>query len=132
MSPESFQLAQAWLKKASSDLAAARILIEGEQRHHDIGAYHCQQAAEKALKAYLTARETVFPKTHVLERLLELCYSTNAEFERFQRHAKELTPLGEEFRYPGEIEQPSSEEAQRALRLAEEVFSFCEQQLQRH
>jgi hypothetical protein len=62
MSPESLILAQAWLKKASSDLAAASILIHGEQKHLDVGSYHCQQAAEKAIKAYLTARETLFPK----------------------------------------------------------------------
>ncbi|MGI9087261.1 MAG: HEPN domain-containing protein [Chthoniobacterales bacterium] len=131
MSPESVELAQAWLKKAFSDLAAARLLIRGNERHLAIGAYHCQQVAEKALKAYLTARETIFPQTHVLEHLLEFCLSSNSEFQRFRRHTKELTPLADEFRYPGDAAEPTLEEAQGSLQMAEEVYAFCEVQLSR-
>lgn len=45
---------QAWIKKAESDLLTAQILIYGENKHFDTGVYHCQQAAEKSLKDYLT------------------------------------------------------------------------------
>lgn len=129
MSPESFSLAQAWLKKASSDLSAARILIEGDQKHFDIGSYHCQQAAEKALKGYLTAREILFPKTHSLEQLLDLATPSAGGFEQLRGHAKKLTPLVHEFRYPGDVSEPTSQEAEHALALAEEIYQFCEQQL---
>ena len=125
MSPESLILAQAWLKKASSDLAAASILIHGEQKHLDVGSYHCQQAAQKAIKAYLTARETLFPKTHSLEQLLDLCASPADTFEQLRGHAKRLTPLAHEFRYPGDVVEPTPEEANQALALAEEVYTFC-------
>jgi len=91
MSPESLILAGAWLKKASSDLAAASILIHGEQKHLDVGSYHCQQAAEKAIKAYLTARETLFPKTHSLEQLLDLCASPADTVELQHAQAVEST-----------------------------------------
>ena len=45
MSPESVELAREWLAKAHSDLATARLLIDGQEKHFDTGSYHCQQAA---------------------------------------------------------------------------------------
>ena len=54
--------AATWMGKADSDLASASILIEGDRKHLDTGSYHCQQAAEKALKAWLTANGAIFPK----------------------------------------------------------------------
>ena len=64
------RLVAGWLAKAEDDLRVARLLIAEENRLYGAGAYHCQQAAEKALKAWLAARNIVFPKTHDLETLL--------------------------------------------------------------
>jgi len=128
--PESQRLAEAWLTKAHSDLASARLLLHGSEKHLDTGSYHCQQAGEKALKAYLTAREIRFPKTHSLEPLVELCLQSSDAFASFRDHAKKLTPLVHQFRYPGEVEMPAAEDAEEALRLAEEIYRYCEQQLQ--
>ena len=44
--------AQAWLEKVELDFASARKLAIGEDTL-DNAAYHCQQAAEKALKAFI-------------------------------------------------------------------------------
>ncbi|BAZ30792.1 hypothetical protein NIES4074_32540 [Cylindrospermum sp. NIES-4074] len=43
-------LVQFWLKKSQRDLTAAQKLA---QELPDIAIYHCQQAAEKALKGFL-------------------------------------------------------------------------------
>lgn len=129
MTPESLDLARAWMAKARSDLATARILINGEEKHLDTGSYHCQQAAEKALKAWLTANEIVFPKTHSLEDLLALCIPSAAGFARFARHCEELTPLAHEFRYPGDLVEPDAKQAARALGLAKEIYTFSEEQM---
>lgn len=52
-----------WLLKADHDLRSARCLMSGDgEPLLDTAVYHCQQAAEKALKAYLTAHNVVFPK----------------------------------------------------------------------
>jgi hypothetical protein len=59
MTPESHHLECAWLAKAESDLATARLLIIGEEPYFDTGCYHCQQAADKAIKAWLTAVEAL-------------------------------------------------------------------------
>lgn len=61
------QLVGAWLAKAHSDLDTARLLIRDEKRLLDVAMYHCQQTAEKAIKAWLTAHDLIFPKTHALE-----------------------------------------------------------------
>jgi hypothetical protein len=44
------------LDKAERDLASALRLLEGEPPFPDTAVYHCQQAAEKALKAFLAVR----------------------------------------------------------------------------
>lgn len=45
-------LARGWLRKADSDLEAARAIIE-TGKSLDAACFHAQQAAEKALKAIL-------------------------------------------------------------------------------
>jgi HEPN domain-containing protein len=124
MSPESWDLAKVWLAKAHSDLATARLLITGTVPYLDTGSYHCQQAAEKAIKAWLTASEVVFPKTHSLEILLRLCFPSAPGLQGFLLHASELTPFATEFRYPGDVFEPSDGEARNALLLAEELTTW--------
>ncbi len=89
----------------------------------DIAVYHCQQAAEKALKAWLTSQDVIFPKTRELEKLLGLCLPAAPDFAKLQPACEELTPFAHEFRYPGDISEPDSEQARRALALAEEIFA---------
>jgi HEPN domain-containing protein len=38
--------------------------MEGDDPYLDTAVYHCQQAVEKALKAFLTYHDTEFEKTH--------------------------------------------------------------------
>lgn len=123
------QLALAWITKARGDLENARLLIEQEKRLLDIAVFHCQQAAEKALKAWLTLREIIFPRTHSVIALLALCISSEPAFHVLQTHAEVLTPLGTAFRYPAEEFEPDLAVASRALAFAEEVYRFCETQI---
>ena len=55
-------LINAWLLKAQRDLSAARRLSGDEDPFLDIAIYHCQQAAEKAIKAYLFSQDQRFEK----------------------------------------------------------------------
>ena len=123
------ELVEAWLTKAKDDLENARLLIREEKRLLGIAVYHCQQSAEKSLKAFLTRHDCVFPKTHILEKLLDLCLPLDPAFERFRSPCEHLTPLAYEYRYPGDADEPTSEEAAEAVRMAEEIFEFCELQL---
>lgn len=119
------RLVLGWLSKAESDLLAARLLIEDEKRLLDIGVYHCQQAAEKAIKAWLTFQDIIFPKTHDLETLLHLSADSLPEASLYSRHARMLTPLATEFRYPGDRPEPEPERARQALSLASELYTHC-------
>jgi len=122
------QAANAWIFKAKSDLDSARLLITGNERHLDTGSYHCQQAAEKSLKAWLTLHEIPFQKTHDLELLLDLCVREQPAIEHLRTAAEELSPLALEYRYPGDIFEPPLEEARRMLSLAEDVYSLVSSQ----
>jgi HEPN domain-containing protein len=47
------ELVREWLSIAQRDLVAARRLVTGNEPLWDTAVYHCQQAAEKAVKGYL-------------------------------------------------------------------------------
>jgi len=73
--------AHQWLLKADHDLrSAARLMYGGDEPILDTAVYHCQQAAEKALKAYLTGNGVIFPKMHLLSSILELCMTLDETF----------------------------------------------------
>lgn len=64
---------QAWLVKAQRDLQTAEILLAQAAPFLDMAVYHCQQAAEKALKGFLFWHDVPFRKTHNLAELLDQC-----------------------------------------------------------
>lgn len=47
------ELVKSWLAKAQHDLGSAQLLANNANPYFDTAIYHCQQAAEKALKAFL-------------------------------------------------------------------------------
>lgn len=49
-----------WLTRARRDLHAAALLIAGEA--YEDALFHCQQAAEKAIKAFLTFHQNRFER----------------------------------------------------------------------
>jgi HEPN domain-containing protein len=128
MAPESRELAQQWFGKALADFALADLLINRERRLLDVAVFHCQQAAEKSLKGWLTDREIPFPKTRSLLKLVDLCSQASPEFVKFRGHAVELTPFVSAYRYPGDASQPDAALAAHAFRLAGEIHDFCQQQ----
>ena len=62
--------------------------------------FHVQQAAEKALKAWLALLGDVYPLTHSIEDLLDLLADRGAPVEPF-RNLVDYTPYAVEFRYEG-------------------------------
>jgi HEPN domain-containing protein len=113
-----------WIIKGQRDLGAARLLMKSDELYLDVIVYHCQQAGEKVLKAYLTYQDVIFPKTHSLNTLLDLCEPFNRDFEQWQEVGEILTPYGSAYRYPGDSLQPDQAEAELALKLAADLISF--------
>jgi HEPN domain-containing protein len=115
------RLVDEWVRKGTQDLRAAEILARQEPPLCYPICFHCQQAAEKYLKAYLTYRQVEFTKTHHIGQILELIGTVDAGLAEQLRPAVVLTPYGVEVRYPGDIPEPSQEQAHEALALAKDV-----------
>ncbi len=110
-----------WLRKADDDLAVAERLLCDEAAFLNAVTFHCQQAAEKYIKAFLVWREIDFPKTHDLEELLDLAETSNRDLAASLRNVIVLTPYGVELRYPGDRPDATSSEAHEAVQLARQV-----------
>src|SRR5262245_42466702 len=66
------RITREWVRKAEDDFRAAEILAAGQRPFHDPVCFHCQQSAEKYLKALLEELSVAISKTHDLEDLLDL------------------------------------------------------------
>ncbi len=115
---------QAWLEKAVQDLQSAKWLLSSPDALHNIVGFHCQQAAEKTLKAFLTWQDEPFEKTHSLVALVGKCLSFDQDLQDLRQAAVTLTPYAVTFRYPGDLPELTLEEAERAYTLAEKVWNF--------
>lgn len=118
-----------WLIKANHDIGSAQRLLTGDAPFLDTAVYHCQQAAEKALKAYLTLKDTPFQKVHDLAVLIEQCMDLDRTFEQIIDISEILTPYATAFRYPGDVLEPDPSDAEEAFRLAGVVLDFVLQRM---
>jgi len=118
-----------WLIKANHDIGSAQRLLTGDAPFLDTAVYHCQQAAEKALKAYLTLKDTPFQKVHDLAVLIEQCMDLDRTFEQIRDISEILTPYATAFRYPGDVLEPDPSDAEEAFRLAGVVLDFVLQRM---
>lgn len=124
MNDEKLRQIRNWLYKSDSDLGSARRLLETPHPYLDTAVYHCQQAAEKALKSFLTYHDIPFGRTHDLTELVKLAEGVEPGFATWMATAQELTPYAVQFRYPGDILEPESGEAERALQQANAFVGF--------
>ncbi|MBF0242943.1 MAG: HEPN domain-containing protein [Desulfamplus sp.] len=117
------RLVKNWLIKAKHDLLASKKLSQ-DNDYKDVAIYHCQQAGEKAIKGFLVLHDKEFPKTHDIRLLVQLAIKINPNFKQYQESADILTPYATEFRYPGDVLEPTIEELNEAIERAEEIFNF--------
>jgi HEPN domain-containing protein len=125
LSPES---PQAWLERARSDLALAHAALSLPDVLLEDACFHTQQCAEKALKALLVQRGIPFPRTHVVETLLDLLEASGVTVPADVDEALVLTQYAVQTRYPGDWEPVTPEEARFALEVANRVLSWVEGQ----
>lgn len=92
-----------WLRKADNDFEAVKQLLTFEDALIDVISFHCQQAIEKYLKAYLTLVDIRAKKTHDLETLLNMCIVDDKEFEELDKEKiAKLSLYAVTVRYPEE------------------------------
>jgi len=100
--------AREWVEKAEADYAAALLLRRSRKKFaRDIVCFHLQQCAEKYLKGQLMEAGIPFPKTHDLERLLDLALSVDAALASMRPAMATLTDYAVEIRYPGRTTAPA-------------------------
>ncbi len=124
---KSKQLVDEWIIKAEHDLGMAELAIANKPEYKDLICFHCQQCAEKYLKAYLVLLKIDFKKSHSLIYLLDLLAVHENVPDSLYATAEILEDFGVEVRYPGDwnqLDEADIQEAyQAALRLKEAVKS---------
>jgi HEPN domain-containing protein len=123
MQPEDTQVtdARAWLAKTVQDLRRVEILLAATPADVEGALFHSEQAAEKALKAFLTWHDVRFRRVHDLEEIGKQCVQVDPTLGPLMARAETLSAYASRFRYPGAPYEPPIEEGQAALALAREI-----------
>jgi HEPN domain-containing protein len=86
-----------WITSAQDDLTM--VMLGAQVPVIASTCYHCGQAVEKILKAYIIAKENTLTKTHDLIVLLENCESHSSDFGKFKKQCAKITTFST-IRYP--------------------------------
>ena len=122
-------VASFWLRRARSDLLLGTAALETTGVLPEDACFHAQQCVEKALKGLLCHLGIPFPRTHVLEVLLDLLQANGVSVPDAVDKAFALSQYAVQTRYPGEWEPVTSEEAASALQQAGQVLIWAEKQM---
>jgi HEPN domain-containing protein len=115
-------LLKQWLDKAEIDLKVINILGRNKSAPASAIAFHCQQAIEKYLKAFLGFNEVAFTKTHDLSILLALCLQKERAFKILDRNIiADIKLYAVNPRYPGEEYEPSKKEINDYVKAVKQV-----------
>ncbi len=95
------------VKKAADDESLLAETLSSRHVSNEIFGFHCQQAAEKLLKALLSQAGIGYPRTHNLRLLMDLLADSGQPLPTDLAELDILTPYGTLFRYedlPAEVE----------------------------
>ncbi len=126
------RLAEQWMALARQDLSAAEVLLAHSSEAAGvagIAAYHCQQAAEKALKALLVRHDARVVKTHDLNLLVELIADHSSVSESLVEAALRLSPFSTAYRYPNSLPALLVDDARAAIADAHQLFRFARSEI---
>src|ERR1019366_2014892 len=119
MSHEQKDYIKKWFEIAEHDMEAAQLISETKPLIFDIACFHCQQAIEKYLKAFLVYNNKVIERTHNLNLLQEQCSEIDRDFENY--YLNKINEFSVNVRYPDEYFLPDLEEANDYYSLVLEV-----------
>ena len=123
--PPEMPLVAEWLHKARRDLYMAGLAALDPKPAPDAWGFHCQQAAEKALKAFLQFHEREIERTHDVSFLIGECRSIDPSFGAWESVAGILTSFALQYRYPGPAD-PLEDQLREAQRAAEMLVAAVE------
>jgi HEPN domain-containing protein len=117
-------LIKAWMHKADHDMGMAALALENKPEYTDSICFHCQQAVEKYLKAYLVFLDISFEKKHSLTYLLDLISEKEPIADEIYEQIEKLEGYAVEIRYPDDWFEPSHEDAKEAFEIARNMESL--------
>jgi HEPN domain-containing protein len=100
-----------WVRKAEVDFQLASDLAKGKKQYRDPLCFHCQQSAEKYLKALLAELNQNIPRTHILRDLLATLRPFHPSLQQFSQGLRFLTRFAVGVRYPEMIATKRQAEA---------------------
>ena len=123
------EILQQWLDKGKNELRSAEYL---STMHHptpdEIICFHCQQAAEKYLKAFIFSNDIEPEKTHDLREILKICEEYDTSFSSLLSKLQILTRYGVMPRYPNDL-RITNGDMKTAIQYAKDVQEFVLQVL---
>jgi HEPN domain-containing protein len=114
--------AKEWIDYSLADLEAARFLFGMRPARLEIICYHCQQSAEKSMKAIIADFDHIIPRTHNLVDLTKVVSELSELPDFVKTDLRSLNGFDSRFRYPRHPELVESV-AREALAAAERVLS---------
>jgi len=124
-------LAEQWLSRAKGSLSRARQgRTTGDIFYEDL-CFDCQQAGEKSLKALMILHNIVPSPTHSLSVLIETLETHRIAVPDMVKEAVPLSYYAVTTRYPGHYEPIDHREYKAALKNAEVVVAWVDEQLSR-
>jgi HEPN domain-containing protein len=96
--------------KAEEDWTVAEVCLR-ERLPVSVLCFHCQQAAEKLLKAYLTLLDMDFPWTHDLQPLLRLAGLSASHLDAFREPLEGFSGYAVRLRYDVDVSLSREEAA---------------------
>jgi HEPN domain-containing protein len=117
-----------WLAFGDDDIRVAEHSLLLYPVPQELVCYHCEQAAEKYLKAFLISKDVNPPKTHDLQMLCKLCEGQDSRFAALSTDCADLTKYGVRARYPFEMEIEDSD-VKRAIAEAKNVIGMVSNRL---
>jgi len=119
-----------WIRFAQTDYDCALKLAEVfYPTPIEIICYHCQQSAEKILKAYTLAKGNKLTKTHELEVLINQCKQHSPDFDNYTKFCITLTAYVSVSRYPPKIEI-TKDDMKQALKNTFQILEFTKAKLE--
>lgn len=91
-----------WLDRAGEDLLCAGHLMRDDKCYNG-AAFHCQQAIEKALKAYILVKSDILVDGHNLTWLCKRAVKYDKNFAEWLDKSASLNRFYIETRYPADI-----------------------------
>lgn len=117
-----------WTEKGLTDLGSAKFLLSMRPIPLEVIGFHCQQAVEKYLKAYLVARGVEPEKTHDLVELIRLCSAHDPAFVTLVATCATLSDYSVKTRYPTRINL-DFDTIKKAVSIAEDAVAFIGERL---